>query len=340
MQASLDTKLPTVGTGEFQYQPVPGWEQLPEDWSLVEVAGLASDSQGNVYVYNRGEHPVIVFDRDGKFLRSWGEGTFNRPHGLHIGPGDTLYLSDDCDHTVKKYTAGGELLMTLGTSGEHSDTGMTDFDYRQVTHGSAPFYYPTNVALDGEGSLYITDGYGNARVHKFSAEGALLLSWGEPGEGPGQFNLPHGIAIDSNGRVYVADRENSLVQIFQPNGEFITEWTDTSRPMQVFIDSRDNVFVADVGRKVGLFPWQEAGPSPVGGRVSIFNLDGELQARWGGGENPGTPGDFLAPHDIWIDSDGSLSSVKLSGPPPANMAWDRQIAHRCTSTCGCRINLP
>ncbi len=306
MQPSASTELPIVGSGKFQYQPVPGWEQLPEGWSFVEVAAVATDSQGRVHVFNRGEHPMIVFDRGGKFLRSWGEGDFNRAHGLHIAPDDTLYLTDDRDHTVRKCTPEGELLMTLGTSGEHSDTGMTDFDYRQETHGGPPFHYPTNVALDAEGSLYITDGYGNARVHKFSAEGELLFSWGEPGEGPGQFNLPHGIALDSNGRVYVADRENSRIQIFQPNGEFITEWTDVSRPMQVFIDPEDSVFVAEVGKKVGLFPWLEAGPNPVGGRVSIFNLDGELRARWGGGDNPGTPGDFLAPHDIWIDSGGSL----------------------------------
>ncbi len=122
MEASASTELPIVGSGKFQYQPLPGWEQLPEGWSFVEVAAVSTDSHGNVHVFNRGEHPMMVFGRDGKFLRSWGEGNFNRPHGLHIAPDDTLYLTDDCDHTVRKYTPEGELLMTLGTSGEHSDT--------------------------------------------------------------------------------------------------------------------------------------------------------------------------------------------------------------------------
>ena len=113
-------------------------------------------------------------------------------------------------------------------------------------------------------------------------------------------------ALDSAGRVYVADRENSRVQIFSAEGEFITEWTHVSRPMQVFIDSADNVYVAEVGRKAGLFPWQEAGPNPTGGRVSILTTNGEIVTRWGNGDNPGTPGDFFAPHDICIDSAGSI----------------------------------
>ncbi len=299
------TPPPIVGAGDFQYRPVPGWETMPDNWKFVDVAGIAVDSQDRLFVFNRGGHPIIVFDRDGNFLSSWGEGDFVRPHGLHIGSDDMVYATDDNGHTVRKYTPEGELVMALG-DGTPSDTGMRDFDYRQITHGGDPFRYPTNIALTPDGSIYVTDGYGNARVHKFSAEGELQLSWGGPGEGPGEFNLPHGIALDSAGRVYVADRENSRVQIFSAQGEFITEWTHLSRPMQVFIDSADNVFVAEVGRKAGLFPWQEAGPNPSGGRVTVLTTDGEIVTRWGNGDNPGTPGDFFAPHDICVDSEGSI----------------------------------
>jgi DNA-binding beta-propeller fold protein YncE len=297
----------TVGSGKFRYEAVVGWEQLPPGWSFVEVAGVATDSRDRVYVFNRGDHPVIVFDRDGRFITSWGEGVFKRAHGIHIGPDDAVYCTDDLDHTVRKFTREGRLLLTLGTSGRPSDTGIDGIDYRSIRRAGPPFHRPTNVALAKDGALYITDGYGNARVHKFTAEGRLLSSWGEPGEGPGQFNLPHGIALDSQGRVYVADRENSRIQIFSANGEYLTEWTDVARPMQVFIDGQDNVFVAGVGWRAGLFPWQSPpGAEPAGPQVSVFDHGGRLLAQWGDGSDPTAPGNFFAPHDIWVDSHGDV----------------------------------
>src|SRR5262245_25677412 len=196
------------------YTPLPGWGQLPPGWDLVEVAGVAIDSQDNVHVFNRGAHPLIVFSPAGDFLRSWGEGLFRRPHGITIGPDDAVYLTDDADHTVRKYSAAGELLLTLGTSGVPSDTGATSMDYRTVRRSGPPFHYPTNLALGPAGEMYVTDGYGNARVHKFARDGRLLFSWGEPGAGAGQFHAPHGVAVDAEGVVLVADRENSRIQRF------------------------------------------------------------------------------------------------------------------------------
>ena len=295
-----------LGDGAFRYEAVPGWEQLPAGWSFHEVAGVACDSQRRVYIFNRGEHPVIVLDHQGNFLEAWGEEYFTRPHGIWIGPDDTLYLTDDKDHTVRRYTPGGELLMTLGTSGLSSDTGLEGFDYRTIKRGGSPFHFPTNLTLSAQGDIYISDGYGNARVHKFAADGELLFSWGEPGSEPGQFNLPHGIDVDSAGRVLVADRENSRIQIFSPDGEFLAEWTDVARPCEVFVDADDNVFVAELGKRIGLFPWMSPSPDSSGGRVSVFDRDGQLQARWGGGDDPAAPGDFFAPHDIWVDAAGDI----------------------------------
>jgi DNA-binding beta-propeller fold protein YncE len=296
-----------VGSGKFRYEALVRWEQLPPGWSFVEVAGVATDSRDRVYVFNRGEHPVIVFERDGRFLTSWGEGTFNRAHGIHIGPDDAVYCTDDLDHTVRKFTPEGKLLLTLGTSGRPSDTGIDGIDYRTIRRAGPPFNRPTNVALARDGALYVTDGYGNARVHKFAPDGRLLFSWGEPGSGPGQFNLPHGIALDSAGRVYVADRENSRVQVFDAAGTFLAEWTDVARPMQVFIDGQDNVFVVGVGWRAGRFPWQSPpGPDPVGAQLSVFDREGKLQARWGDEADPTAPGCFFAPHDIWVDSQGDI----------------------------------
>jgi DNA-binding beta-propeller fold protein YncE len=296
-----------VGGGAFRYEALARWGELPAGWDLVEVAAVAADSRDRVYVFNRGEHPVVVFDRDGRFLGSWGEGVFVRAHGLTVGPDDSVWCTDDLDHTVRKFTTEGRLLLTLGASGRPSDTGVEGIDYRTIRRGGPPFHRPTNLAVAADGSLYVTDGYGNARVHKFDPDGRLLFSWGEPGAGPGQFNLPHGLALDGEGLVYVADRENSRVQVFSPAGEFLREWTDVARPMEVFIDGADNVFVAEVGWRAGLFPWQTApGPDPVGARLSVFDRGGGLLARWGGGDDPCAVGDFFAPHDVWIDGQGDL----------------------------------
>src|SRR6185369_3048668 len=118
----------------------------------------------------------------------------------------------------------GKLLLTLGTSGKPSDTGIDGIDYRTIKRVGAPFHRPTNIALAADGSIYASDGYGNARVHKFAADGKLLFSWGEPGSGPGQFHVPHGIAVDPNGTVFVADRENSRIQLFTSEGKFLYAW--------------------------------------------------------------------------------------------------------------------
>jgi DNA-binding beta-propeller fold protein YncE len=295
-----------VGQGPYRYQALERWEKLPAGWSFGEVAGVATDSQDRVYVFNRGAHPLIVFDREGNFLTSWGEGRFNRAHGITIGPDDAVYCTDDLDHTVRKFTTEGKLLLTLGTSGQPSDTGIDGIDYRTIQRVGPPFNRPTNLALSRNGDMYVTDGYGNARVHKFAPDGKLLFSWGEPGSGPGQFNLPHGIVVDTEERVYVADRENSRVQIFDSRGKFLSQWTDVARPMQVVLDAAGNVLVAEVGFRAGMFPWATAPADPVGARVSVFTPQGKLLSRWGGGPDPCAAGDFFAPHDLWVDSRGDL----------------------------------
>jgi DNA-binding beta-propeller fold protein YncE len=270
------------------------------------VAGVATDSRDRVYVFNRGEHPVMVFDRDGTFLTSWGEGLFARPHGIVVGPDDAVYCTDDLGHSVRKFTADGRLLSSLAVSGTTSDTGATSMDYRTILRAGPPFHYPTNVALSAEGELYVSDGYGNARVHKFSVDGRLLFSWGEPGDGPGQFRLPHGIAVDRQGTVYVADRENSRIQLFTPDGTYLSEWTDVARPCQVFLDGAGNVYVAELGFRAGMWPGTTAPADAPGGRVSIFDPHGNLRARWGGGRSPCAAGDFFAPHGICVDSRGDI----------------------------------
>ena len=155
-----------VGTAPYTYEVAEGWGVLPDGWSFREAAAVGTDSNDNVYVFNRGEHPMIVFDREGNFLRSWGEGLFPRAHGVTMGPDDTIYCTDDGDHTVRKCKLDGTVLFTLGLSGKHAPFMSGD-----------PFNRCTHVAIDpANGDLYVSDGYGNARVHKYSPDGKLLFS--------------------------------------------------------------------------------------------------------------------------------------------------------------------
>ena len=295
------------------YRVEEHWAQVPADRAWLEVPGVAVDSRDRVFVFARQPHAVMIFDRHGKFEGTWGEGVFALPHGLFIGPDDSVYCTDDGDHTVRKFTPDGRLLFTLGTVGQSSDTGATSMDYRTIRRAAGPFHYPTNAALAADGSIYVTDGYGNARVHVFSPEGNLLRSWGEPGSGAGQFHLPHGIAVDAEGRVYIADRENCRIQIFTGEGEYLESWNDIARPSQVFIDGSGRVYIAELGYRAARWPNMTGpGPEATGGRVSVFNLRGELLSRWGGGDTPCAPGDFFAPHDICVDSRGDIYVAEVT----------------------------
>jgi DNA-binding beta-propeller fold protein YncE len=260
---------------DLTYEVVEGWGKLPEGWKFTQVAGVAVDSHDRVYVYNRGEHPIIIFDSDGNFLTSWGEGVLTHGgHGIFIDADDYVYLADRAMQTVLKFTPDGERLLTLGTEGQANE--------------GKPFNNLTDVALSPSGEIYVSDGYGNSLVHRFSADGTLLLSWGEPGSDAGQFKLPHSVFIDRHERVYVADRENHRIQIFTPEGEFITMWTGFRQPTDLFIDADDNLYISELQS-----------------RVTIVNLDGEILARLGG-EKSDAPGQFIAPHAVWTDSQDSL----------------------------------
>ena len=234
-------------SGKIEYSVVEGWEQLPKDYVHRDVAGVAVDGEDRVYLMCRGDHPVMIYDQKGNFLRSWGEGDFSyRTHGIYVAPNGTIFCTDDGQHTVRQFTPEGKLLMTLGTMNTPSDTGYDGKNLDSIKRGAGPFNRPTNVAIGPKGDIYITDGYGNARVHVFSATGQLKRSWGEPGNGPGQFHLPHGIAVAADGRVFVCDREADRIQIFSPDGEYLSEWTDTQRPTHLAFDSQGRAYVTEL----------------------------------------------------------------------------------------------
>lgn len=282
------------GSGKYKYELVDGWAKLPEGWSFIDVGGLAVDSQDKLYVFNRSPHPLIILDRSGKFLSSWGENFFGRPHGIRISHNKEIYCTDDVRHQVFKFTLQGKLIMTLGEQGKPSDTGYIDqpdffASLETIKRGGPPFNRPTGVALSSTSEIYISDGYGNARVHKFSPEGKFLFSWGEPGRANSQFRLPHNVLVDRQDRIWVPDRENSRIQIFDANGKFLTQWKDLIRPTDIFIDDEDVVYVSELGP-----------------RVSIFTIDGRLLARWGNEEKDPATDLFIAPHAITVDSHGDI----------------------------------
>lgn len=289
-----------VGAGEYTYEVQDNWGTLPDGWSYLEVSGVAVDRQDRLYVFNRGKHPVIVLDRDGVFLGSWGEGMFTRPHAATMAPDDTLWLVDDGDHTVRHCTLDGRVLLTIGTPNQPA-----------TKWSGEPFNRPTHVAIAADGSLYISDGYGNTRVHRFTADGRHLGSWGEPGTDPGQFNLPHNVGVDRHGRVYVADRENFRVQIFEPDGRFITQWNNLYRPCGLCVDRRgdgDLVYVGELCSSVSV----SEGIRNLGARMQMFTTGGERVARIGAPLPGSGPGEFVAPHGVAVDSRGDFYVGEVS----------------------------
>lgn len=283
-----------LGAGEHRYRVVESWAKLPDGWALSDVASVGVDSKDRIYLFNRGAHPMVVLDRDGNFLRSFGEGLFNRAHGLHIDADDNLYCTDDGDHTVRKCTPDGKVLLTIGIPNKPTPYMSGE-----------PFHRCTHTALSPRGDIYVSDGYGNSCVHKFSPDGKLLKTWGEPGSDPGQFNIVHNIVTDAEGWVYVADRENHRVQMFDGEGNYETQWNNLHRPCAL---------CACGGAKSPTFIIGELGPGmPVnldvpnlGPRLTIVDARGQRIARLGT-EGAGIDvGKFLAPHGIALDSRGDI----------------------------------
>ena len=299
----------TIEAGERRYELVEGWGNLPEDWQWGQCAGVACDSQDRVHVYTRTEHPYMVFDRSGSLLEH--QDNLDVAHSLFIDPSDAVFFVSHQAHTVMKMSNDGKHLLTLGTRGQPSDTGYTREGRvpgspwlsgpglpvtNGVAYGGPPFHQPTDVATAPNGDVFVSDGYRNARVHKFSPEGTLLKSWGEPGnaqelrntrEKPGQFHTPHGIWVHAD-RVFLLDRENNRIQIFSTDGEFLDMWTQMERPTDMYVDREGVVYISELED-----------------HVSIRDLDGNVIGRFGS-ERSNAPGKFWGPHAIWVDSVGDM----------------------------------
>jgi DNA-binding beta-propeller fold protein YncE len=281
------------------YSVVHGWPVLPEGFAFGQVSGVSVDSHNHVFVFHRAEnswaadksHPIpspaiLCFDgATGKLLTSWGENRFLEPHGMRVDRSDNVWVTDRGLHQVFKFSHDGKLLMTLGTERVPGLDG---------TH----FNKPTDVAFAADGSFYVSDGYGNSRVARFSADGKFLMDWGHKGSGPGEFDLPHNVVVDAQGRVYVADRMNVRIQVFDANGKFLNQWKseELGRPWGLVLGPEGLLYMVDGG---------DLKPSPPDrGRIVKMDLNGKILAKWSRFGN--YDGQIDWGHDIAVGKDGAV----------------------------------
>lgn len=289
----------TLGAGDFRYEHLEKWHRLPDGVRLIETPGVAVDSADRVYALTRNtDHPVMVFGREGGFLTSFGQGVFsNRTHGIMIGPDDSIYCTDDGTHTITKLSPEGEVLLTIGVRDRPSERWS-----------GLPFHKPTHAAVSSStGDIFVSDGYGNSRVHRYTGAGRHVTSWGEPGIDAGQFIIPHNIAVDAEGLVYVADREAHRVQVFDADGSFITMWNNVHRPDGMTLGPDGNVYVAELNA----VSVADGAPS-MGHRVTIYSPEGRRLAVLGDAVEGEEPGRFTAPHGIAVDSYGDIYVGEVS----------------------------
>ena len=225
---------PSKPVPELGYKVVPGFFEFPANWVEGEASGVALNSKGHIFLFQRTRPMLSEFDEKGHYLRSLGEGLFDHPHGLRIDADDNIWTTDDTNNTVLKLSPAGKVLLVLG---------------RRNNGGEANWLFnkPADVAFSKNGDIFVADGYGNSRVVKFDHNGNYIKAWGTYGSGPGEFMLPHSVVIDRNDRVYVGDRENARIQIFDTEGSFLTQWTGIGYPYGLFITPDQHIWMVDGG---------------------------------------------------------------------------------------------
>lgn len=300
----LGSNAPNLG-----YQESPDWPaQLknaagtPAPWNFIQVSGVAIDGHGHVLALHRGAHPLLEFDADGKFVRSWdniafSEGkvaaiapAFRTPgrsaysavygpagcdscgaHSIRVDPEHNVWAIDATGHVIYKMDPNGKMLMQLGHKGS-------------AGAGHDTFNLPTDVGFAPNGDFYVTDGYAGARVVKFSHDGKYLLEWGSRGKGPGQFELPHNVVVDAQGRVYVTDRENRRIEVFDANGKFLAQWPTLEGVSGLFLTKDQRIWAGGV----------------------LLNLKGEVVARLPNATASGG-------HGVAVSDSGDVYLAQLSG---------------------------
>ncbi len=259
---------------------VADWPQLPQGVNFGITTGVGVDSANNVYVFNRGPDPVLCFDSSGKYLRTWGRGLLNDSHGLAVDADDNIWVTDIGSHVVVKFNSMGRVLMVLGQKGTPGES-------------ETQFNMPTHVAFGPSGKVYVSDGYGNSRIVKFTARGEYVTAWGKKGKGPGEFNAPHSLAVDGQGQVYVGDRENHRLQIFDSEGHFLAEWTHLGSPWGLYMGSDGLLYMCD----------------GYNNRVLKLDLEGNVLGSFG--EEGRAPGRFAFAHHLTLGKKGELYVAEI-----------------------------
>ena len=302
-----------------RYQVVHGWPHLPPGELLGQVSGVGVDSRGTVIAFRRARRnwplndsmitdsidapTVLLFDgASGRQAGAWGADRFAMPHGLTVDAEDNVWVTDVALHQVFKFTRDGALLMALGERAVPGDD-------------SAHFNRPTDVAVAPDGSFYVSDGYRNSRVVRFSKEGRYLFSWGRRGSGPGEFNVPHGIARDAMGQLYVADRGNARIQVFDSAGRFLVEWKgpELGRPWAIRVRADGDLYVADGG---------DMPPTPPDrARILRLTRQGGIVESFGSFGN--YDGQLVWPHALALAADGAV----YVGDVSTGMRVQKFVAH-------------
>ncbi len=263
-----------VGAGIRRYEVVENWPNVPEGMTWGQVVQVVVDSQDRVFFFQRISPQVSIFDKSGEYLGAWPEGgRFEDVHSAYLGrdgDGEYLIVVDRNRNAIARTTLDGEVIWE-----------------RQEER----YDRPTDAAVASNGDIYVSDGYGNALVHHLSSTGEHIRTWGGPGIGPNEFQLPHGVWMaDWRGQetVYVCDRENSRIQRFSLDGGFLGEVPDLHRPTDIVVDGDGVRYVSELVS-----------------RLTILDEDDNVIAHIGGEERR-EPGEFVAPHSVWLDSEGSL----------------------------------
>lgn len=264
----------------LSYQVLPGFFKLPDHFNFGEVSGVVLDQRGHIFIFNRGQQPLVEFTASGKFVRTIGDGLFEGSHGLRIDPQGNLWTTDVTTHVVLRLNREGHVTMVLGRKGRAGET-------------ESLFNQPTDIGFGPNGEIFVTDGYGNSRIVKFDGQGQFIKAWGKKGNGPGEFNLPHTIVVDPRGRLIVGDRDNMRIQLFDLDGNYLAQWTHAGSPWGLELTKHGFLFMVD----------------GYANRVVKLDLDGNVLGAFGAAGK--TEGRFAFAHSIAVGKQSEIFVAEI-----------------------------
>lgn len=283
-----------LGSGAYTYEWLDNWGKLPATIKFGYTHGVEVDSKDNLYIHNTSDNPIVVLDRDGNFIKSWGKEFQGGAHGMYLSEEngqEFLYFADVLRCIVAKYTVGGEKIWEMGAPKRDDIYGQGGFK-------------PTDVCVAPNGDFYVMDGYGKPWVHRYSADAKYIDSFGGLGNGPGQLSCPHGGWVDTRRdepELYIADRGNNRIQVFTLDGKhkrFITEAQD--RPC-CFYEHKGDLYIPDLNSRVTILDKNDKLITHLGEAPEMYKTPG-----WPNIQYKLQPGKFSSPHAVCVDSHGDI----------------------------------